>query len=284
VNIGDLFTQIDCEKYLFRTLSRSEKYHYLIGVQSYDAITSGQLSFNNKTIQVPYHKSRLMYAKYNDLEPFYIERDNNIPIVRVSSFADQHYLYLKRFMELGNELKSEKRIILNLFYNGGGSSIFPQAFIKNLNDQSEWEISWAILTSPAITQYFAKYDLSAVPDISPSFRHTIITNRKKHDQYRASPKRSWEFGETHIKNPYGSYNGTLIILTNRRVLSAAEAMIGYSKSVQNRILIGENTAGVAQFSDVQQYYLPNSKLIVKLPRQILSIPDFDECIGFLPDY
>ncbi len=284
VNIGDLFTQIDCEKYLFKTLSPSEKYHYLIGVQSYDAITSGQLSFNNKTIQVPFHKSRLMYAKFNDLEPFHIERENNIPIVRVSSFADRHYTTMKKFMELGNELKNEKRIILNLFYNGGGSSIFPQAFIKNLNNQSEWEISWAILTSPAITQYFAKYDLSAMPDISPSFRHTIITNRKKHNEYRTSPKRSWEFGKTHNQKPYGSYNGTLIILTNRRVLSAAEAMIGYSKSVQNRILIGENTAGVAQFSDVQQYYRPNSKLIVKLPRQILSIPDFNECIGFLPDY
>ncbi len=187
VNIGDLFTQIDCEKYLFRTLSPSDKNHYLIGVQSYNVITSRQLSFNNKTIQVPLHKSRLIYAKFNDLEPFHIERKNNIPIVRVSSFADRQYIYMKKFMELGNELKIEKRIIMNLFYNGGGSSIFPQTFIKNLNDHSEWKINWAILTSPAITQYFAKYDLSAMPDISPSFRHTIITNRKKHNEYRTSP-------------------------------------------------------------------------------------------------
>ena len=60
-------------------------------------------------------------------------------------------------------------------------------------------------------------------------------------------------------------------------------MLGYSKSVKNRIVIGENTGGVAQFSDVQQYYLPNSKIRVKLARQILSIPDFEECVGFLPD-
>ena len=284
VKIGDLFTQIDAEKYLFRTLSPPDKRHYLVGAQSYAAVTSRQLSFNNKIIQVPHHKSRLMYAKFNDLEPYHIERKNKIPIVRISSFADQHYPYMKRFMELGNELKNEKRIILNLFYNGGGSSVFPQGFIKNLNGQSEWEISWAILTSPAITQYFAKYDLNAMPDISPGFRHTIMTNRKKHSEYRTTPMKNWEFGKTHNQKRYGSYNGTLIILTNRRVLSAAEAMIGYSKSVKNSILIGENTAGVAQFSDVQQYYLPNSKLIAKLPRQFLSIPDFDECIGFLPDY
>jgi hypothetical protein len=172
---------------------------------------------------------------------------------------------------------------LNLFYNGGGSSIYPQAFIKNLNDQSEWEISWAILTSPAITQYFAKYDLKSMPNISPSFRHTIMTNRKKQKKYLTSPMKNWEFGKIRNQKSFGSYNGALIILTNRRVLSAAEAMIGYSKSIKNRIIIGENTGGVAQFSDTQNYSLPNSKLVIILPRQILSIPDFEECVGFLPD-
>lgn len=284
VRIGDLFTQKAGEEHLFRTLSPSNKDHYLIGVLSYDFTASKQLSFNNETILVPFHKSRLMYSKFDDPEPFYIEKETKFPIIRASSFADEQYVYMRRFMELGNELRNEKRIILNLFYNGGGSSVFPQTFIKNLNSRSEWDINWAILASPAIAQYFAKYDPRSLTDISPSFRHTVLANRKKDEQYRKTPVRSWEFGETHSKEPYGSYNGTLIILANRRVLSAAEAMIGYSKSVKNRIVIGENTAGVAQFSDVQQYLLPNSKLIVKLPRQILLIPDFEECIGFLPDY
>jgi hypothetical protein len=35
---------------------------------------------------------------------------------------------------------------------------------------------------------------------------------------------------------------------------------------------------------VQQYYLPNSKFVVILPRRFLLIPGLEECVGFLPDY
>ena len=72
---------------------------------------------------------------------------------------------MKKFMESGNELRNESTIIVNLFYNGGGSSVFPQTFIQNLNGMSQWEIHWAMLTSPVVTEYFAKYDLSSMPDI-----------------------------------------------------------------------------------------------------------------------
>jgi hypothetical protein len=61
-------------------------------------------------------------------------------------------------------------------------------------------------------------------------------------------------------------------------------MIGASQSVKNRIIIGENTGGVAQFSDACEFYLPNSKFIAKLPRQFLIIPGLEECVGYLPDY
>ena len=284
VEKGDIFTQKDREKHLFRTLSPPGKEHYLIGILSFDVITSEELSFNDKIVRIPFHKSRLLYAKFEDPSPFYIERKNNIPIIRLTSFENRLYSDMKKFMESGNELKDENTIVVNLFYNGGGSSVFPKTFIQNLNEKSEWEMSWAMLTSPPITQYFASFDLSSIPDISPEFKNLIKTNNEKNEKFRESPAKNWEFGSIRKQNKTGSYKGTLILLTNRKVLSGGEAMVGYSKSINNRILIGENTGGVAQFSDACEYYLPNSKFIAKIPRQLLLIPDLEECVGFLPDY
>ena len=284
VKIGDQFTQENAERYLFRTLSPPGKIHYLIGVFSFDVPPRERLSFNGKAMQVPFHKSRLLYARFDDPEPFHVERKNNIPIIRAASFSDNLYPKMKEFMAAGSEFKNEDTIIVNLFGNGGGSSVFPEGFVRNLNGLSEWNVSNAVLTSPAITQYYLRYDTASMPDISPELKYAIASNSKKYEQYRTSPARTWEFGSSHGQIRSGTYHGTLIILTNRRVLSAGEAMVGYSQSVKNRILIGENTGGVTQFSDCQQYLLPNSRFIVKLPRRLLLVPGFEECVGFLPDY
>jgi hypothetical protein len=284
VKTGDLFTQKDGERYLFRTLSPPGTYHYLIGAFSFDVVTGERLSFNNKSIQVPFHKSRLLYARFSDTEPFHVERESNIPIIRAAGFEDRHYPKMKEFMESGNEFKNEYTLIVNLFNNGGGSSAFPETFIRNLNGISEWKTDWAVLTSPAITQYYFHYDVGSIPDMSPEPKYTIASNSRKYEQYRKSPVKSWEFGSSPGDNASGHYGGTLFVLANRRVLSAGEAMVGYSRSVKNRILIGENTGGVVQFSDAQQYLLPNSRFIVKLPRRLLLVPGFEECVGFVPDY
>ena len=129
-------------------------------------------------IRVPFHGSRLKYANFKDPEPFYIEWKNCIPIVRVTSFADRLYPQMKKFMSCANELRNENTIIVNLFYNGGGSSVFPQGFIQNLNGPIQWETHWATLSSPAITEFYAKYDLNSMPEISPNFKNLILSQKK----------------------------------------------------------------------------------------------------------
>jgi hypothetical protein len=171
-----------------------------------------------------------------------------------------------------------------LFYNGGGSSVFPQTFMQNLNGENQWETDWAELKSPPIIQYYAQYDLSAMADISPNYRYLIRSHKILQDDYQRTPRKTWTFDSTRIQKGSGSYNGKLILLTNRRVLSAGEGMVGVSRSAKNSIIIGENTGGSAQFSSTCAYYLPNSKLIANLPRQLILIPDLEECVGYLPDY
>jgi hypothetical protein len=284
VNAGDEFTQQDAENYLFKTLSPAGKQHYLVGIHSFDPISFHDLSFNGKIIRISFHGSRLKFARFRDPEPFYIRRRNNIPVVRVTGFGDQLYPQMKQFMNSANELKNEPVIIINLFYNGGGSSVFPQGFIRNLNGVVQWETSWANLYSPAITEYFYKYDLSSMPDISPIYRNLITHHKNMYPSYKKTPAKKWEFDATHDQKTHGSYKGKLIILANRRVLSAGEGMVGVSRSVKNSIVIGENTGGSAQFSSTCGYYLPHSKFVVNLPRQFILIPGLEECIGYLPDY
>ena len=123
-----------------------------------------------------------------------------------------------------------------------------------------------------------------MPDISPSFKNLISDHQKLDNYYRKTPVKSWDFASTKTQNTSGSYDGRLILLTNRRVLSAGEGMVGISRSVNNSILIGENTGGSAQFSSTCGYYLPHSKFIVNLPRQFILVPGLEECVGYLPDY
>jgi hypothetical protein len=123
-----------------------------------------------------------------------------------------------------------------------------------------------------------------MPDISSSYRNLISSHQKIHQYYRRTPVKSWEFASTDKQNAPGNYNGRLILLTNRRVLSAGEGMVGISRSLKNSIHIGENTGGSAQFSSTCGYYLPHSKFIANLPRQFILIPGLEECVGYLPDY
>ena len=284
VKPGDLFTERSAESFLFRTLSPPGESHYLIGALSFDPVTQERLSFNNTTIGIPFHKSRMLYARFDEAEPFSAERVRGIPVIRAASFSDGVYPKMKEFMNAGSEYKHDDTIVVNLLNNGGGSSAFPEGFIRNLNGRAEWELSYAVLTSPAIAQYYLRYDVSSVPEMSTELERTIASTAAKHERYRASPAKTWEFGSAPGGKGSGTYDGTLIILTNRRILSAGEAMVGYSQSVKNRILIGENTGGVVQFSDCQEYLLPHSRFVVKLPRRLLLVPGFEECVGYLPDY
>jgi len=285
VKAGDLFTQDNATNFLFKTLSPAGENHFLVGVFSYQPVSTQKLSFNNQSIAIDFYENRLGFVKNNSSGLYHIEKVNTIPVVHVSSFANEIYPVMEEFMEAGHQLKNEKYLIANVMNNGGGSSLFPQTFIGNLNGRLQWDTYWGELSSPPIIEYFAGYSLGSKAAQSPGFRKMIEKNRNLVESFKIAPKRKWvcskndEFAETGDE-----YEGTLFVLTNRNVLSAGEAFVGASACVKNRILIGENTGGSGMFSSACEYYLPNSKFIAKLPRHFILIPDFEECRGFLPDY
>ncbi|NQT61489.1 MAG: hypothetical protein HQ556_00900 [Candidatus Marinimicrobia bacterium] len=284
VDTGWFFTEPEPETFLFRTLSAPGKDQFLLGVFSYEMVNRKNLSFDDHVLEVPFRKSRLLNARFEDKSQFYITRKNDIPAIRVTGFGDELYPIMKDFMHAGTELRNEKVILVNLFNNGGGSSVFPQTFIKNLNGSVQWETYWAELTSPAIAEYYANMDLSERLEVSPALQQLKARYSNKFEQLKRTPVKSWTFSETEMKPVRGKFAGKMILLTNRRVLSAGENMVGSSRSIPDQIIIGENTGGSAQFSSTCEYVLPHSRLVLKLPRQLIFIPGLEECVGYLPDY
>ncbi len=248
VDTGWFLTEPEPGSFLFRTLSAPGKDQYLLGVFSYEMVNSKDLSFDHRRIEVPFHKSRLLNARFEDKSQFYITRKNDIPVIRVTGFGDEMYPLMKDFMHAGTELRDEKVILVNLFNNGGGSSVFPQTFIKYLNGSVQWETYWAELTSPAIAEYYTNMDLSSRLEVSPALQQLKIRYSNKFEQLKRTPVKSWTFSETEMKPEQGGFPGKMILLTNRRVLSAGENMVGSSRSIPDQVIIGENTGGSALFS------------------------------------
>ena len=282
VSIGAVFTQTEKATYLFPTLAPPGKKQFLVGLFTFTPQRSIELSFDNEMLEIPLHRNRLLLARFDDPSPYYLERINGIPIIRITGFADASQQYMQDFMQSGYDLQKEDLIIINLFNNGGGSSIYPQTFLTNLNGPVQWEIHWAELTSPAIAEYYLNYEVG--PSTTPATKHLVSRYARQYEKLQSFPTKSWTFDRDENKQVEGKFSGKLILMTNRRVLSAGENLVGASASLKNRITMGENTGGSAQFSSTCAYVLPHSRLILNLPRQLILIPGLEECVGYLPDY
>ena len=79
----------------------------------------------------------------------------------------------------------------------------------------------------------------------------------------------------------------LIVLTGTRIASAAETFVDMSHSVENVLIIGENTAGMQVASAAYSIQLPNSRCFVTMGDGLFTVPqDWDyykEFRGFYPD-
>lgn len=282
VRVGAMFTQTESANYLFPTLAPPDKKQFLVGLLTFTPPRSIKLSFDDEMLEIPLRKSRLLLSRFDDPSPYYLDRTHGIPIIRITGFGDALHGQMQDFMQSGVDLKNEDLVLLNVFNNGGGSSIYPQTFLKNINGPVQWEIHWAELTSPAIAGYYSNYAVD--PSTTPGTKHLVSRYARQYEKLQSFPTKSWSFNKDEKRPVEGTFGGKLILMTNRRVLSAGENLVGASASLKDRITIGENTGGSAQFSSTCAYVLPHSKLILNLPRQLIFIPGLEECVGYLPDF
>jgi hypothetical protein len=282
---------------LFLTLSPKNKEHYLLGALSFSEVESLNLCFDGKDRNVKLHRCKISTVSKSD-NVFESEQKGNITYVRVSKLDEKYQNTLKKFAEIGCDLKNKELIIFNLANVDGGNAIYPRLFIENLNTNARGFDYMAVLHSPSVNQaympgknlwmstFLPKEWLAAnveVEKLPRDIAQIILEVRDENKKLRTNPSINWEVVKNEIPET-GSYQGRFITIINSKVGSAAINATAFTKSIPNNIIIGENTSGGFTFGEVVYYCLKHSKLKLKLPTKILINRSFNYEQGFLPDY
>ena len=294
------------EERLFRILSRNGVEQFQLGVfssgyeyeaafqfQSYfsdfepggydgsESLSSASVPINS--IVLPLHECRLNRTPQANEQVYSSTKVDGIDLIRVSSFGTQHNEELLEFAESGADLSETACFIVDLMGNSGGSSVYGGDFIAGLNGIAQWRMYHAVLCSPATLGSYTSISIngSTSPEIEES------ASRMQHflELMRERPVRTWLHVSHELPDrQMGEYEGSAVFLVDRGVASSGEALLDYSKSVPGAVVVGENTAGIGTFGEVRHYWLPNSNISLLLPCKLFLAPDFEEGVGYLPDY
>jgi hypothetical protein len=276
ISTGAQLTSADPEKVLFKTLSPQGQAHYLIGILSDTYVAQVTLSFGGQDCTVPLHACRLGQTSLNR-KTCELSHHQDIPVVNMQRFpgGSPRGVASVPYVEMGKKLRESSVFVLDLRGNPGGNSEYSRLFFEQLNGVAHWNMAFAVLQSPG----------TRIADN----RGTLISKVLSGWWSKSSPKpakgnRVWAFRQDLKEQAMGTYPGQAIVLADRHVSSSGEAAVAYSKSIRNRVLVGENTAGIGTFGDIRRYVLPHSRIRVVLPYKLFVSPELLEGRGFLPDY
>ncbi len=254
--------------HLFPTLSPSGETHYYIGRRSWtgdQAVSPTRelvLDDGGEAIRLLLHPCRASKSR-GDHGVFSFSETQGIPVVRSSVFWEGAEGYSEaraaQFEELGRRLRSRSRLIWDMHDNGGGDSDYPQRFLHGLNENAQWRVDCATLSSPAILRAKGQ---------------SVPRDCARHWTYSPSPS-----GE----DTRGAYGGAMYLLTSERVGSSAEAAVSMATNVPHCVRIGESTGGRGTFGETLHYELPHSRLVCCVPHK-LFLSGAEEGIGYAPDY
>lgn len=270
---------IDSEKLLFKTLSAPSRQHYLIGKLSRKYIQNLKVKFDSGAQSIRLHNCKISSpCESNDI--FTVKEIDGVTVLKVSSFGSNHDEKLRQYSQYGSKLRGEPHFILDLRFNGGGSSRYSEEFFKNLNTTAHWLKAGGVLNSPPTAQSWANDDYDSA---APFLKEMILEARELVKKLKKEPSRTWDLFYDNMVQQMGDYKGKSIIISNRKVASSGEATIAYSKSVSGNIVVGENSGGVGTFGEVLTYMLKNSKIYFNLPSKLFLSPQLKEGSGYMPD-
>lgn len=276
ISTGAQLTSEDPETVLMKTLSPQGQAHYLVGLLSDTYVAHLTLSFGGQDCTVPLHACRLSQASLNR-KTCELSYPQDIPVVNMQRFpgGSPRGAAGVPYVEMGKKLRESSVFVLDLRGNPGGNSEYSRLFFEALNGVAHWNMAFAVLQSPG----------TRIADKRGSAIAKVLSGwRSKSSAQPARGKRVWTFRQDLKEQAMGTYPGQAIVLADRRVSSSGEAAVAYSKSVPNRILVGENTAGIGTFGGIRQYVLPHSRIRIVLPYKLFVSPELLEGRGFLPDY
>lgn len=185
-----------------------------------------------------------------------------------------------RFLSFAEELKDENVIIIDIRSNQGGYSILSNKWLY-------------LLTGEIVPNNFLRvhYDLNKLVDLTETLmqQEEDIINNPYYDLTVESLDQMVPFGEDHfISNPPDriiSNDKLIIFLIDRYVYSAGEVFTDLINSIENTLVIGQNTAGTLITGGFITYYLPNSNVAFSITHSfhIFDEAYFREGVGIAPD-
>ncbi|PKK89303.1 MAG: hypothetical protein CVV64_15045 [Candidatus Wallbacteria bacterium HGW-Wallbacteria-1] len=289
VRAGDVFN--GPVKSLFPIPSRNGSKEYIPAVLSSDYRSHMEVSINGRKTLIPLHPCRASETteNVNALNagptsgdwPFFPGESSGLPLLRVRSFDSRFHGRLGTFVKSAESLRQKSAIVLDLCDNSGGSSSFSRDFFISLNGRAHWQMAGAELVSPATVQSWSLLRDNALPPIIRSFVNLAVSRLPS---LRSESVVKWDISPFEKVPPGGTFKGKVAVVVNRRVGSSAEAAVSFARSVENAVLVGENTWGMGTFGEPRPYRLPNTGIVVMIPSKLFVASDLVEGRGYMPDY
>lgn len=199
---------------------------------------------------IPVLESRILYAKEGENETL---------------------SQLEALAGAGSEYRGLPLVIVDLRHNGGGDSSYASGWVEGFTGQRP---------VPKVA-YFEKCSEPYLKTLAVNPAYANVSSDWKSDYYRMKGEWNW-----------GSQDGILLdndtivfLLADKETGSSGEDFVRYLSTADHVIRVGTNTAGVLQFGNVCEFYLPNSGLFLRMGSKLAfyDSTQLSEGIGVLPD-
>jgi len=232
------------------------------------------------------HATRII----NTLEPMWKDGPlksltirEGIPVVTAfqmgfpESATNPNAIYAQNFLDYATQLRDEPVIIIDLRTNGGGNGLLPTMFLYRLLDEIIPQNYFRISNSP-----YEVLVRGLQSDTSQNWSHISYETFRKYSTFAPVGDYHTIFSAPHRMV---SNDNLFILLVDRRSASAAEAFADLMFSLDNALVIGQNTAGVLHTDLTYGRFLPNTRIHFGFGRSMFVHPQghLPEGIGITPD-
>ena len=287
------------ENLLFKTL-RDGKEVYRFGLFIDNFMKNASINVGDKYYKIPLKMAESTANNDADIISFE-KRDDNL-FIKLNS-CDWHTEkekddYEQTFKQIGQLLLDEKidNVIIDLRDNSGGYSDVALWCLYYLLygkfDNESWE---------KFIMYERSLDSGSVSLNSEMLRNVVnLKGRSSNDYGRLlmqnADKRYVPLFEDveEVEKPVPIFNGKIFLITSRYTASCAENIILSIKHFfgEKTVILGLNTCGSFDYSDVFDYFLPESKIALTLSKAdkttsklLKNNPDWHgDSRGIYPDY
>lgn len=302
IKIGSIIQLENINEYLYEYPAKGKNV-YRLAVFSDKEESEIIIKIDDKDYNVP------LYCEPSNNEAFthYIKYSDKAAYIRYNRCCfdnDEQKEQLRNFSYSADKCRNKDVIIFDIRGNHGGADGYSlqffadlyfnnkkkaQKFINKYRCSEKWIYSLASIKSAIYS--FNKYCDMSLPEVKKGFDKFL----KLEKRLSRKPQKLIEtVSESNYKFNKSTYNGKIIILTDKGVASSGESVLEqaylFFKEKNQVIQIGTNTSGCASFGNLCTYHLSNSGLQITcgftdFSVDVTKLNKFKgEGKGYFPDY